>query len=167
MPAGGPGETFIKPETLLLFSDGFLGRILDALDVVCLDHRAAPDAVSNLDCPKAYGVSRSTFEQGLEEAQSLEVGREVPADCVAQARRIGVDLDQYNNVRMAADIDAARQAFGHDRIACCGASHGTQLGQHFIATFPAASPPSFSTAPIRCPGRAGCRSACPTPMSPP
>jgi hypothetical protein len=39
MLAGGPGGTFINPETLYLFNDAFLGPILDERDVVLLDQR--------------------------------------------------------------------------------------------------------------------------------
>jgi pimeloyl-ACP methyl ester carboxylesterase len=136
MLAGGPGDTFIKPDTLLLFSAAFLGPILEERDVVFLDQRGAPNAVPNLDCPQAYGVNWSAYEQEFDEAQTLEVGREALAACVADARASGVDLDQYNSVRIAADVDAARQALGYGRIVYYGASYGAQLGQHVMRDFP-------------------------------
>lgn len=52
------------------------------------------------------------------------------------ARNIGSDLAQYNSVRIAADVDSARQALGDGRIALCGASYRAQLGQHFGRDFP-------------------------------
>jgi pimeloyl-ACP methyl ester carboxylesterase len=136
MLAGGPGDTFIKPDTLLLFSDAFLGPILDERDVVLLDQRGAPNAVPNLDCPQAYGVTWSAYAQDLNETQTLEAARKALADCVADARDRGIDLDQYNSVRIAADVDAARQALGYDRIVYYGASYGAQLGQHVMRDFP-------------------------------
>ena len=136
MLAGGPGETFIMPDTLLLFADLFLGPILDDRDVVFVDQRGTAHAVPRLDCPNFYGLSWSIYEQGLDEAQSLEVGREALAACVGDARNSGIDLDQYNSVSIAADMDAARQALGYDRIVLYGASYGAQLGQHFMRDFP-------------------------------
>ena len=136
MLAGGPGDTLIKPETLLLFGDTFLGPILDNRDVVLLDQRGAPNTVPMLDCPDFYGFPWIAAERGLDEAQQLEVGRELLAACVAEARAEGIDLSQYNSVRIAADVDAARQALGYGRIVYYGASYGAQLGQHYMRDFP-------------------------------
>lgn len=136
MLAGGPGDTFIKPETLLLFGDAFLGPILDDRDIVLLDQRGTLNAIPILDCPELYGLPWEIQDRALDEAQSLELGRQVLADCVGSARAEGIDLAQYNSVRIAADVDAARQALGYDRIVYYGASYGAQLGQHFMRDFP-------------------------------
>lgn len=136
MLAGGPGDTLIKPETLLLFDDAFLGPILDARDVVILDQRGAPNAQPTLDCPEIYGLPWEIRDRALDADGELELGRQVLADCVASARAEGIDLAQYNSVRIAADVDAARQALGYDRIVYYGASYGAQLGQHYMRDFP-------------------------------
>jgi pimeloyl-ACP methyl ester carboxylesterase len=136
MLAGGPGGTFIKPETLYLFDDAFLGPILDQRDVVLLDQRGAPNAIPVLDCPELYGLPWEIQDRGMDEASSLELGKQVLADCVASARDERIDLAQYNSVRIAADVDAARQALGYDRIVFYGASYGAQLGQHYMRDFP-------------------------------
>ena len=136
MLAGGPGQSLIAPETLLLFADGFLGPILNNRDVVILDQRGAPNAVPTLDCPEMYGLPWEIQDRELDEAGALEVGRQVLADCVTSARTEGIDLAQYNSVRIAADVDAARQAMGYEQIVYYGASYGSQLGQHFMRDFP-------------------------------
>lgn len=136
MLAGGPGGTFIKPSTILLFGDGFLGPILDERDVVLLDQRGAPTAIPTLDCPELYGMPWEVQDRGLDEAAALELGRQVLGDCVESVRAEGIDLSQYNSVRIAADVDAARQALGYDQIVYYGASYGSQLGQHFMRDFP-------------------------------
>jgi pimeloyl-ACP methyl ester carboxylesterase len=137
MLAGGPGQSLIKPETLMLFADGFLGPILDARDVVILDQRGAPNSIPMLDCPAMYRLPWEANERGLDEAQMLEAGRALLAACVADARAAGVDLAQFNSVRIAADVDAARRALGYERIVYYGASYGAQLGQHVMRDFPA------------------------------
>lgn len=75
-------------------------------------------------------------DRGLDDAAFLELGRQVLADCVASPRDEGIDLAQYNSVRIAADVDAARQALGYERIVFYGASYGAQLDQHFMRDFP-------------------------------
>lgn len=54
------------------------------------------------------------------------------AGCVAQACAAGIDLSQYNSLAIAADIDAARAALGHERIVY----YGAQLGQHLMQDRP-------------------------------
>ncbi|MEX5728707.1 pimeloyl-ACP methyl ester carboxylesterase [Rhodovulum iodosum] len=136
MLAGGPGDSFIKPPTHLLFGDAFLGPILDERDVVLLDQRGTRNAIPTLDCPSAYSLPWEAKERGLDEAEMLELSWQVLADCVADTRAAGVDLAQYNSVRIAADLDAARQALGYGRIVYYGASYGAQLGQHYMRDFP-------------------------------
>jgi pimeloyl-ACP methyl ester carboxylesterase len=136
MLAGGPGQTLIKPETLMLFAEGFLGPILDARDVVILDQRGAPRSVPVLDCPAIHGFPWVAHKAGLDDAQALEASGRLLADCVADARAAGVDLAAYNSVRIAADVDAARRALGYGRIVFYGASYGAQLGQHVMRDFP-------------------------------
>ena len=137
MLAGGPGQSLIGAETLMLFADAFLGPILDSRDVVILDQRGPPNSVPVLDCPAMYDFAWEAHERGLDEAQTLEAGRGLLAACVADARAAGVDLAQYNSVRIAADVDAARRALGYERIVYYGASYGAQLGQHVMRDFPA------------------------------
>ncbi|SEA99476.1 alpha/beta hydrolase [Rubrimonas cliftonensis] len=137
MLAGGPGQSLIAAETLMLFAEGFLGPILESRDVVILDQRGAPNSLPMLDCPAMYGFPWLAHERGLDEAQTLEAGRDLLAACAADARAAGIDLAQYDSVRIAADVDAARQALGYARIVYYGASYGAQLGQHVMRDFPA------------------------------
>jgi hypothetical protein len=116
MLAGGPGSTFIKPETLYLFNDAFLGPILDERDVVLLDQRGAPNAIPFLDCPEVYGLPWEVQDRALDEAASLALARELLSDCVQSARIVGIDLAQYNSLRIAADLDAARRGLGSGPI---------------------------------------------------
>lgn len=75
MLAGGPGDTFIKPETLRLFGDAFLGPMLADRDVVLLDQRGKRNAIPRLDCREVYGLPRITHVRGLEGRQTRK-----PAD---------------------------------------------------------------------------------------
>lgn len=136
MLAGGPGSTFLKPISLLLFNDGFLGPILDERDVVLLDQRGTGYAIPKLDCPEAYSAPWETQDRGLNEEEAGDFVRQLLADCVARAKADGIDLSQYNSVRIAADVDAARAALGYEQIIYYGASYGAQLGQHFMRDFP-------------------------------
>lgn len=134
--AGGPGQTMIAADTLLLFGDWFLGPILEDRDVVILDQRGAPNTVPALDCPSFQSFPWSAYERGLDAAQMDAEGSALLRACVADARASGIDLAHYNSVQIAADVDAARDALGYEQIVFYGASYGAELGQHFMRDFP-------------------------------
>jgi pimeloyl-ACP methyl ester carboxylesterase len=136
MLAGGPGQSLIAPSALLLFSDAFLGPVLDTRDVVILDQRGAPNSIPELDCPNIYGFPWVATEEGYTADEIRAAGRDLMDGCVADARQSGIDLAQYNSVQIAADVDAARAAMSYDKIVYYGASYGAQLGQHFMRDFP-------------------------------
>jgi pimeloyl-ACP methyl ester carboxylesterase len=136
MLAGGPGNTLIRPEFLMLFANGFLGPILNDRDVVILEQRGGPNSLPVLDCPGLYGFPWVAHVRGLDSQQELEASRSLLRDCVAGARSAGIDLAQYNSLRMAQDVDLARQALGYPQIVFYGGSYGAQLGQHVMRDYP-------------------------------
>jgi pimeloyl-ACP methyl ester carboxylesterase len=136
MLAGGPGDTLMKPEFLMLFADGFLGPVLNDRDVVILEQRGGLNSLPVLDCPGFYGFPWAAHEQGLDLQQQLEASRRLLRACVASARSAGVDLAQYTSLHSAQDVDLARQVLGYQRIVYYGGSYGAQLGQHFMRDYP-------------------------------
>ena len=136
MLAGGPGSSLIRPEAFMLFSPPFLGPILETRDVVILDQRGAGHTVPRLDCPEYYALPWTVLSRSLGTEAGIALADETLGRCVQEARRQGVDLAQYNSVAIAADVNAAREALGYDRIVYYGASYGAQLGQHVMRDFP-------------------------------
>ncbi|MBF9058456.1 alpha/beta fold hydrolase [Rhodobacterales bacterium HKCCSP123] len=136
MLSGGPGSTLLSPITFSLFSDEFLGPLRENRDIVILEERGSFHSVPMLDCPALHRLPWTANRYGLDREASRALHREVFADCVLQARAHGIDLARYNSLAMAADIDAARQVLGYDRILYYGASYGSQLGQHMMRDYP-------------------------------
>jgi pimeloyl-ACP methyl ester carboxylesterase len=136
MLAGGPGQTAISTENLILLRPELLGRVLPDRDIVLLEQRGTRNTSVTLDCPDARSATWEAHRRGLSEQESEAYAIEVLQACVSDLKSRGVNLDAYNSVENAADVDAVRQALGYARIIYYGASYGAQLGQHVMRDFP-------------------------------
>lgn len=136
MLAGGPGQTQVKPGLYNLFKPELLGKVLTARDIVLVEQRGTEYTDTFLDCPAVYSAGWLAHEQQLDEAQTLTFEQELLQSCIHEFQAQGINLDAYNSVENAADVNAVRQALGYDRIIYYGASYGAQLGQHVMRDFP-------------------------------
>ena len=136
MLAGGPGQAHIQPNLFLLFQPELIGRILESRDIVILEQRGTEHTDTFLDCPEFHSASWAAYEQGLtpDEAAAFETG--LIEKCIDEFKAQGINLDAYNSVENAADVNAVREALGYERIIYYGASYGSQLGQHVMRDFP-------------------------------
>jgi pimeloyl-ACP methyl ester carboxylesterase len=136
MLAGGPGQTAIELDSLALMQTRLLGQVLKDRDIVLLEQRGTRNTSVHLDCPEIQASAWVAYERGLDEleTETLQVG--LLEQCIDEFEAQGVNLDAYNSVENAADVDAAREALGYDRIIYYGASYGSQLGQHVMRDFP-------------------------------
>ena len=136
MLLGGPGQSFSDPNYFANFRPELLGNILKERDIVLLDQRGTKNTDTFLDCPEIYFLAWIAQEQGLDEEADYNLQVETLQQCIDDFQAQGVDLNAYNSVANAADVNAARQALGYDQIIYYGASYGSQLGQHVMRDFP-------------------------------
>ncbi len=136
MLLGGPGQSFSDPSYFANLRPELLGEILKERDIVLLDQRGTKNTDTFLDCPEIYSLSWAAQEQGLDEEADYNLQTETLQKCIDDFKAEGVDLNAYNSVANAADVNAARQALGYDQIIYYGASYGSQLGQHVMRDFP-------------------------------
>jgi len=136
MLSGGPGSSLLQPTTYGLLSDAFLGPILQQRDIVVLEERGGPHATPALNCEASSRLPWVVNQAGAG-ADAVALQAEALASCAAEARAAGIDLDLFNSVTMAADLEGARLAFGYDRWLVYGASYGTILAQHYLRDYPA------------------------------
>lgn len=136
MIAGGPGNSLIQPAMFYMFTDGFLGPILEKRDIVVLEQRGARYSDPHLDCPEARSFAWKALEQGLDPEAAADLRRQAIPACAQRVAASGVDLAQYDVGAIVEDIDDSRRAFGFDRIALYGASYGAQIAQQMIREHP-------------------------------
>ena len=136
MLAGGPGQTAISEDKLILLRPELLGQVLQDRDIVLMEQRGTRNTSTFLDCPEINSAAWTAHERGLSDEDSENFQLETFQNCIDRTKAQGINLDAYNSVENAADVDAVRQALGYERIIYYGASYGSQLGQHVMRDFP-------------------------------
>lgn len=136
MLAGGPGQTLIKDDMLLLFQPQLLGPALANRDVVLMEQRGTYRSKPSLDCPEALGVGLEALTAGLDSRSAEKLSLERLRACIDRHKTAGVDFASYNNVESAGDVDDMRAALGYDRIVYYGSSYATLLGEYVMRLYP-------------------------------
>ncbi|NNF34102.1 MAG: alpha/beta fold hydrolase [Saprospiraceae bacterium] len=129
--AGGPGT---PGNSLLSRSYFYVFKKLSALsDVIIIDQRGTGHSIPNLRC-------RNTMDMPTEESENWQedILNDIVKKCAACAdefRSMNINLNGYNSLESAHDIDAIRQALGYDLISLFGYSYGTTLAQHYVSLY--------------------------------
>lgn len=132
---GGPGGSGVQ------FGLGFYAKLPSAVsrayDIIAFDPRGVGES-SPIRCASDAEKDRLnaaapdvTTAAGLAEAE-----RESSTFAEECAGRYGADLQYYNTVATARDMDQIRQAVGDDRLNYLGFSYGTELGWTYAHLFP-------------------------------
>lgn len=121
--AGGPGAAAIGAFETSMFEH--VERLSDICDVVTFDQRGCQGALPNLDSPyrPQYDLSEVLTRDTALAAQRDHAGR-----LAAYWRERGVQVDAFNTVESAHDVDDLRKALGAETINLHGASYGSHLG---------------------------------------
>ena len=120
--AGGPGGSGVGT------ARGPRWPVFDAMranaDVLLFDQRGTGLSEPPPACPH-----RHTFEptEAADPPAYLAALQATAARCAAFWRDQGIDLDAYNTIDSAHDIEALRLALGVDRLSLWGMSYGTHL----------------------------------------
>ncbi|MEY2583279.1 MAG: hypothetical protein QOE09_3128 [Ilumatobacteraceae bacterium] len=123
---GGPGITNMN------FSDA--SRIADNHDVVLVGYRGV-DGSSVLDCPEV--TSALTHSADFLGQRSMKAYSDAFVACADRLQGDGVDLAGYTLPQRVDDLEAARLAFGYDRIDLLSESAGTRTAMIYSWRHPA------------------------------
>ena len=121
--AGGPGVPAIGAFETSFF--GHVERFSEICDVVTFDQRGANGALPNLVNPSQprYDLDAVLTRDGFLDAQ-----RESARGLAAYWSERGVDLNAYNTIENAHDVNDIRRALGVDKVNLHCASYGSHLG---------------------------------------
>jgi pimeloyl-ACP methyl ester carboxylesterase len=126
---GGPGGQAIS-QVRMLFSQ--YSQLLDAGELILLDQRGTGTSIPNLECATKLDYP---LDKPLEQAELLKLTQQACADCAKAWRDKGVDLEGYNTVENAADVEALRSPhyatgrFHATRpVVACSKARGSRLG---------------------------------------
>lgn len=130
--AGGPGEKTMENAIDLA---PVLSPIYPNRDLIVFDQRGVGLSQPALDCP---GYVEALFEI-LDETDQGKASQTTFASLMVCRDKLlegGINLDVYNTIQNAADVNAIRLALGYDQINLYGGSYGTLLAQAVMRDYP-------------------------------
>ena len=142
---GGPGQEL---ETVLpAFAPGAAisyRSLLERQDVILLEQRGIGYSEPSLACP---------FDTvGGVDASEILLSTDDPVvafgDCAEGLRAEGIDLEAFDSIQSAADVDALRRALGYERIDLLGISYGSRMVLTVMRDFPASVRSAVLASPL-------------------
>ncbi len=133
MLLGGPGQE-VESILPLFASDGEQSYrpLLERQDVILMDQRGVGYSEPSLACAfDAVGGIRVP-------AQLLNIDDPVPAfaDCADTLRAASINLEAFDSVQSAADVNLLRRALGIEQVDLLGTSYGSRLALTVMRDFP-------------------------------
>ncbi len=129
---GGPGD---NPSVMQKLEDIVtpLSLFTSRSDVVIFDQRGNGNSIPNLSCENSFSLP---LDLPLSKVSFTRAYRKYIKECSAYWKERGRDLQGYNVVSMADDIEAIRRGLGYEKIMLFGGSFGSHLGLTYIKRYP-------------------------------
>jgi pimeloyl-ACP methyl ester carboxylesterase len=121
---GGPGSSAINIARVPDYMRAFM-KLREAGDVILLDQRGVGRSKPNLTRISNESLPLDVFANTDSIAGAL---RERIVAAVSYFRSQGVDIQAYNSIESAHDVDDVRKALGAEKLNLVGFSYGTHLG---------------------------------------
>ncbi len=120
--AGGPGGSGVATAKYRRFKMFMAMRAYG--DVIALDQRGT--GASNI-LPECTSSQTAPTTERVSDADYIAIERAAFKECLAFWRAKGVDVEGYNTVENARDIDALREHLGAEKVVLWGTSYGSHL----------------------------------------
>lgn len=135
---GGPGGSTLDTFANFFGTDYFPAiKTLNAeRDIVLYDQRGTLYAQPRLTCPEELQLTLDTLEQEIPQDEMLRRQEDAALKCRARLVSEGVNLDAYNSIENALDVEDLRRALGYDKFDFYGISYGTLLALHAMRETP-------------------------------
>jgi pimeloyl-ACP methyl ester carboxylesterase len=134
MAQGGPGGSTIDTYMSII---PLSGRLRANRDIVMFDQRGTLYSQPSLVCPEYLEMVKETLDLDLETEESNRLVLEALQSCRDRLVREGVNLDAFDSLENAADVESLRVAMGYDQINLYGVSYGTLLALHVMRDYSA------------------------------
>src|SRR6185503_20253069 len=121
---GGPGSSAINIARVPDYMRAFM-KLREVGDVILLDQRGVGRSKPNLSRLSSEPLPLDVF---ADNDVALRAYRERAAAAATYFRSQGVDIQAYNTMESAHDVDDLRKALGAEKVNLVGFSYGTHLG---------------------------------------
>lgn len=132
--SGGPGEKTVANAGLAL---GVFGSVnTEGRDLIQFDQRGVGLSEPVLECPEFSEAFLANLTETDPNAAAERLFNGVTA-CGARLADEGFNLNAFNTLQNAADVEAIRIALGYEQVNLLGVSYGSELAQSIMRDFPA------------------------------
>lgn len=122
---GGPGGSVL--ENLSLTFNQRFGELIGNRDLILFDQRGVGYSQPALDCQEYNDFFYESLDQALTVDEYVQKMNQAMTDCAKRLADDGLDLEAYNSVENAADVNDLRLALGYEQVNLYGTSYGTRL----------------------------------------
>jgi pimeloyl-ACP methyl ester carboxylesterase len=129
--AGGPGGSGIQG-----FESFAESPMLENRDLILLDQRGTGASQPSLDCPELAQARVADFSRADSHDDELAALRDAAQECRERLADNGVDLDAYDTVANARDVEDLRKALEIDEWNLYGVSYGSRLALEVMRSYP-------------------------------
>ena len=129
MLGGGPGAVMVEP----YITDQFSRQLFAASErtTIGIDQRGVGSSDPALECPEL-----AELEVPESPGEEIDAALDATEACRDRLAGQGVDLDAYNHLANARDVEMVRRALGYDQLNLRGLSYGTQVALLAAEMFP-------------------------------
>jgi pimeloyl-ACP methyl ester carboxylesterase len=128
---GGPG---LSTMTSAPFMEYY--KYLDDRDFILIEQRGTKYAQPHLGCPEWADAVYKVNLPGFNENEAELLLQEAAKKCRTRLTDDGINLDKYNTVEIAADIEDLRIALGIDHYNLLTISYSTKIAQVLMRDYP-------------------------------
>lgn len=121
---GGPGSSAVNIARVPDYMRAFM-KLREVGDVILLDQRGVGRSKPNLTRLSTEPLPLDVFANN---DSALRAFKERTAEAANYFRSQGVDIQAYNTIESAHDVDDLRNALGAEKLNLVGFSYGTHLG---------------------------------------
>jgi len=129
----GPGNSAL--DTIFDVTAPGAEALRQARDVVLIEFRGLPRGEPALVCGEIAEAQREGMGEDLSGEETIKRRLEAVVECKKRLEGEGVNLNAYNYVETAADLDMIMTALGYDKFNVYGTSAGTILAQHMLKDY--------------------------------
>jgi len=124
--AGGPGQDATSQSENVGYLE-YWSEFLKTRDVILIDQRG----VGKL---KMWWINLGWPPEGFLVSEDIALGhfKRMASKAAKAFKRRGINLNGYNSIESAHDIDTVRDQLGYEKVIPFGFSYGTHLGQSYL-----------------------------------
>ncbi len=105
-------------------------------ELIVLDNRGVGTSVPRLDCPELESRAVTLLSKKTTEKEYVAEISDAYAQCRTRLVAQGIDLDAYNNLTAAQDIEDLRLELGIAELNMHGISYGTRVAMTYARQYP-------------------------------